>query len=86
MTLAVAVKGPEGLVLAVDSRLTLAAIPAAGGQPVVSYFDNATKLTPIDGQPHVGVVTYGNGAIGIGQPRSVLGFVSEFGDWTRRRR
>jgi hypothetical protein len=77
MTLAVAVKGPEGLVLAVDSRLTLTSTPA-GGQPVVSYFDNATKLTRIGGQPHVGVVTYGLGAIGTGQPRSVLGFVSEF--------
>ena len=68
MTLAVAVKGPEGLVLAVDSRLTLTATPA-GGQPVVSYFDNATKLTRIEGQPHVGVVTYGLGAIGTGQPQ-----------------
>jgi hypothetical protein len=77
MTLAVAVKGPEGLVLAVDSRLTLTATPA-GGQPIVSYFDNATKLTRIEGQPHVGVVTYGLGAIGTGQPRSVLGFVPEF--------
>lgn len=77
MTLAVAVKGPEGLVLAVDSRLTLTAIPA-GGQPVVSYFDNATKLTHIEGQPHVGVTTYGSGVIGTRQPRSVLGFVSEF--------
>jgi hypothetical protein len=77
MTLAVVVKGPEGLVLAVDSRLTLTAIPSEG-QPVVSYFDNATKLTRIDGQSHVGVVTYGLGAIGTGQPRSVLGYISEF--------
>jgi hypothetical protein len=78
MTLAVAVKGPEGLVLAVDSRLTLRMPPPGGGEPVVSYFDNATKMTRIEGQPHVGVVTYGLGAIGTGQPRSVLGFVSEF--------
>jgi hypothetical protein len=77
MTLAVAFKGPEGLVLAADSRLTLTASLATGEQ-VVSYFDNATKLVGIEGQPYAGVLTYGLGAIGTSQPRSVLGFISEF--------
>ena len=78
MTLAVAFKGPEGLVLAADSRITLTAIDAATGRQTVSYFDNATKLLGLDGHPYVGMLTYGNTVIGTAQPRSVYGFLPEF--------
>jgi hypothetical protein len=78
MTLAVAFKGPEGLVLAADSRITITATDAATGQQYTSYFDNATKLFGIDGQPHVGVVTYGNTIIGTTNLRTVHGFMPEF--------
>ena len=46
MSLVVAVKGTEGLVLASDSRVTLT---SQAGLP--STFDNATKLLSL-GQPH----------------------------------
>ena len=55
MTLVVAFKGTEGIVLAADSRVTLM---SQGGHP--SNFDNATKLLTLS-KPHnwVGAVTSG---------------------------
>jgi hypothetical protein len=77
VTLAVVFKVPEGLALAVDSRVTLdVRLPA--GRQISSYFDNATKLLSIQGQSYVGVVTYGMGAIGQAQPRMAHGFIPEF--------
>jgi hypothetical protein len=71
-------KGPEGIVLAADSRVTLMATPAPGqpGQPLSVNFDNATKLLTFK-EPHtyVGVVTYGQAAIGL---RTAQSFVPEF--------
>jgi hypothetical protein len=80
MTLAVAFKGPEGLVLAADSRITITATVSAGEQKqqYISYFDNATKLFEINGQPHIGVLTYGNTIIGTSSVRTVHGFMPEF--------
>ena len=78
MSLAIVFKGPEGLVLAVDSRVTLTApLP---GQNLFTFatFDNATKLLQIDGQSHIGVVTYGLGALGRQQPRTAHSFIPEF--------
>lgn len=77
MSLAIAFKGPEGIVLAADSRVTLTT-QMAGGEKVSSYFDNATKLLSIAGQEHVGIVTYGMGAIGQQQPRTAHSFIPEF--------
>lgn len=77
MTLAVAFKGPEGLALAVDSRVTLD-MQLPSGQTISSYFDNATKLLSIQRQSYVGVVTYGMGAIGQAEPRTAHGFIPEF--------
>ena len=68
---------PEGLVLAADSRITLTTTLSTGQQHV-SYFDNATKLLSIEGQPYVGVLTYGLTVIGTVQPRSIYGFIPEF--------
>jgi hypothetical protein len=91
MSLAVAFKGPEGIVLAADSRVTMmaqmnVAIPLAppqgGGsapvQLIPSYFDNAQKLLRIEGQPFIGIVTYGAGAIGAASPRTAHGYMPEF--------
>lgn len=83
MSLGIAFKGPEGIVLAADSRVTLMAIqpPPFPGQPPVSVpatFDNATKLLRVKGQDHVGAITYGLGAIGEAAPRTAHSFIPEF--------
>jgi hypothetical protein len=77
MTLAVVTKGPEGIVLAADSRVTLTTT-LPDKQKLTSYFDNAKKLLRIKGQDYVGVVTYGAGAIGATTPRTAHGYISEF--------
>jgi len=84
VTLAVAFKGPEGIVLAADSRVTLTAlvpgvtIPGSTGQLVMpAFYDNATKMLNIQGQPYVGMVTSGMGAIGQKQPRTAHGYMPE---------
>jgi hypothetical protein len=77
VTFAVVTKGPEGLVLAADSRVTLTTV-LPDGQKMFSYFDNATKLFGIEGQKYVGVVTFGMGAIGTSEARTAHGYGSEF--------
>lgn len=64
MSLGVVIKGPEGLVLSADSRVTLQGLQPGGGTVPV-YFDNATKLLSF-ARPHdyVGAVTYGTAVIG----------------------
>src|SRR5664280_1707205 len=88
MSLGVAFKGPEGIVLAADSRVTMMAQaiapqvlpggPAMVAQMIPSYFDNARKLLTIKSQPYVGIVTYGAGAIGQTEPRTAHGYMPEF--------
>jgi len=75
MSLGIVIKGPEGLVLAADSRVTLGAQPPQG-PPIFVNFDNVTKLLSF-GEPHihVGAVTYGNAVIGL---RTASSFVPEF--------
>ena len=65
MSLGVVVKGPEGVVLAADTRITLNAHNPNMPSPVVVNFDNATKLLSF-GKPHnwIGSVTYGEATIG----------------------
>lgn len=80
MSLGIAFKGPEGIVLAADSRVTLNnMLVQPNGQTVVlaSTFDNATKLLKIKGQEFVGSVTYGVGAIGQQAPRTAHSFIPE---------
>jgi hypothetical protein len=74
VSLGIVVKGPEGLVLAAESRLTLTA-PQPDGKLLPVSFDNATKVFGF-ARPHtaVGVVTYGLGGIGL---RSAYSFVPE---------
>ncbi len=71
MSLGIVIKGPEGLVLAADSRVTLAANTPQGVIHV--NYDNATKLLSFT-KPHnyVGAVTYGQAAIGLRTANSYL--------------
>jgi hypothetical protein len=81
MSLGIVFKGPEGVVIAADSRVTLhAQLIAPGGQKVLlpATFDNATKLLKVNGQNYVGVVTFGLGAIGNKEPRTAHSFMPEF--------
>lgn len=88
MSLGIVVKGPEGLVLAADSRVTLES-RQQGQPPIMVNFDNATKLIsfgePNINNPHryVGVVTYGQAAIGL---RTANSFVPEFEEGLPRER
>lgn len=82
MSLGIAFKGPEGIVLAADSRVTLM---AQMQQPNVTApmllpatYDNATKLLRVKSQDYVGAVTYGVGAIGQAAPRTVHSYIPEF--------
>jgi hypothetical protein len=80
VSLGIAFKGPEGIVLAADSRVTLTAFVQTPNQPqmfVPSTFDNATKLLKVKGQDHVGAVTYGAGAIGQAEPRTAHSYMPE---------
>lgn len=80
MSLGIVFKGPEGIVLAADSRVTLNAEQRKGDTKIVlpAYYDNATKLLQVTGQNYVGVVTYGLGAIGLSEPRTAHSFIPEF--------
>lgn len=75
MSLGIVIKGPEGLVLGAESRVTIAA-ETAEGQSIPVTFDNATKVLAF-GEDHtyIGVVTYGLAAIGF---RTAHSFVPEF--------
>ncbi|HPJ13430.1 MAG: hypothetical protein PHR63_04235 [Methanoregulaceae archaeon] len=80
MSLGIAFKGPEGIVLAADSRVTLTGQLQLSNQPVTllpSTYDNATKLLKVEGQEHVGAVTYGVGAIGEKEPRTAHSYLPE---------
>lgn len=79
MSLGIVFKGPEGIVLAADSRVTLnAEIQNTEGKIILpATFDNATKLLRVAGQDFVGVVTYGAGAIGMREPRTAHSFLPE---------
>lgn len=85
MSLGIAFKGSEGLVLAADSRVTLTGQKKQnGGQSLLvpATFDNATKLLLFSGESHchVAAVTYGVGALGQVSPRTAQSFMSEFDD------
>ena len=78
MSLGIAFKGPEGIVLATDSRVTLTAHGADTNTTIPTYYDNATKLLKVKGQQFVGAVTYGRGALGEAQPRTAHSYIPEF--------
>lgn len=80
MSLGVVFKGPEGIVLAADSRVTLNVEMAQDADKVFipSTYDNATKLLQFQNHKYVGAVTYGIGAIGQKEPRTAHSFLPEF--------
>ncbi|MGB8412446.1 MAG: hypothetical protein WCE23_06435 [Candidatus Binatus sp.] len=87
MSLGIAIKGSEGIVLAADSRVTLfnqvpaPQVPGAPAQVIVipANFDNATKVLTVAGQKRVAAVTYGLGSfITPSGPRTMHSFIPEF--------
>jgi hypothetical protein len=75
VSLGIVIKGPEGIVLAAESRVTLTtSLP--NGQQLHVNFDNASKLLSFS-EPNAayGCVTYGQAAIGI---RTAPSFLPEF--------
>jgi hypothetical protein len=78
VSLGIAFKGPEGIVLAADSRVTLLAQQPGLQHLIPATFDNATKLLKVASQSHVGAVTYGLGALGTYSPRTAHSFLPEF--------
>lgn len=64
MSLGVAIKGPEGVVLAADSRVTVGAL--IEGHQVPIHYDNASKILALsaDTHQHLGAVTYGAALVG----------------------
>ena len=81
MSLGIIIKGPEGLVLAAESRVTIGVKVKTpmGDQHLPVNFDNATKLLSFS-EPNisVGVVTYGQAVIGQQNPRTAASFIPEF--------
>ena len=80
MSLAVVFKSAEGIVLAADSRVTLNITGGAENawETIPAFYDNATKLLKVNGQEHVGVVTFGLGALGTNALRTAYSFMPEF--------
>ena len=80
MSLGIAFKGAEGIVLAADSRVTLTATndSPSSNEVLHVYYDNATKLLQVNGQEYVGAVTFGAGAIGLSSPRTAHSYLPEF--------
>lgn len=81
MSLGVAIKSGEGIVLAADSRATiLATLMRPDGQMLLvpATYDNASKLLRLKGQEYAGAVTFGTAAIGTQQPRTAGSFLPEF--------
>lgn len=83
MSLGIAFKGPEGIVLAADSRVTLMAQTLGQNVIIPASYDNATKLLRVAGQGHVGTVTYGAGALGHQDFRTAHSLMPEFEDHLR---
>lgn len=81
MSLAIVFKGPEGIVLAADSRVTLhAQMQNPDGSRIMlpSTFDNATKLLEFKNHNYIAAVTHGLGAFGEREPRTPHSYLPEF--------
>ncbi len=75
MSLGIAIKAPEGMVLGAESRVTLTASISEQQQILVNY-DNATKVFGFSGEhKYYGAVTYGQAAMGL---RTAHSFLPEF--------
>ena len=80
MSLGIVIKGPEGLVIAADSRVTLGT-KNTNGEIFHVNFDNARKLlafnTNSSQNSHIGAVTYGQATLGTSN-RTAHSFLPEF--------
>jgi hypothetical protein len=82
MSLGIAFKGPEGIVLAADSRVTLYSQSPEQHLLIPSTYDNATKLLQIiKSQKYAGAVTYGLGVLGQKEFRTPSSLMLEFEDY-----
>ncbi len=74
MSLGIAIKSPSGIVLAAESRVTLQTDSPILGHPLYISYDNAVKLFGLGVEPHqhVGIVTWGQAAIGLRTAHSYL--------------
>ena len=76
MSLGIAIKGPEGIVLASDSRATIVAQESKDKPSFEVHFDNASKLFRFSGEhSFVGAVSYGSALVG---DRLLHGWLPEF--------
>lgn len=76
MSLGIVIKAPEGIVLAAESRVTLTTNQGNGAPQLMVNYDNATKLFSFNNpNKAIGVVTYGQAAIG---QRTAHSFAPEF--------
>lgn len=76
MSLGIVIKGPEGLVLAADSRVTIGR-KTSNNEIFQVSFDNATKLLSFKDQDYVGAVTYGAATVGASL-RTAQSYLPEF--------
>lgn len=80
MSLGIVIKGPEGIVIAADSRVTLSTKTQNKDIYHVN-FDNATKLLAFNGKntsnSHIGAVTYGQATVGKSN-RTAHSYLPEF--------
>jgi hypothetical protein len=78
MSLGIVIKGPEGLVIAADSRVTLGT-KTPNGEVFHVNFDNARKLLSFttSQNTHIGAVTYGQAILGVSN-RTAHSFLPEF--------
>ncbi|MBI3947222.1 MAG: hypothetical protein HY321_14955 [Armatimonadetes bacterium] len=82
MSLGIVIKGPEGLVLAAESRVTVTA-QFPNSPPIHVSYDNAVKVLKFGDHPNVGAVTYGLAAI---DGRTAHSFMPELEAWLPKRR
>jgi len=81
LSVGIAFKGPEGIVLAADSRVTITAQRPGPGNSTLLLpvtYDTATKLLKVAGQNYVAAVTFGLGALGGTEPRTAHSYLPEF--------
>ncbi|MGZ4864225.1 MAG: hypothetical protein ACXVIL_06255 [Halobacteriota archaeon] len=85
MSLVVAVKTQEGLVLAVDSRVVIAPVDMEGVAQAPGTYDNLTTNLFSFKPPHnfIGVVSYGQPILGN---RAVSGYFAEFNEYLSEQR
>lgn len=76
MSVSIAIKVSDGLVLASDSSTTIAVTDDEGNTGIAKVYENANKIAQINSCP-VGVLTWGVGSL---QSKTITRLVEEFGE------